>query len=400
MRVSLLEATSGATRLEIEDGTRPDADRGLLRSAFGRRTKRMLRWALIAVFAAPTILSAVYYGLLAAPRYESETKFIVRGIHGNRAVPGRESLMQAIGIARSSDDSNVVLDYLGSRDAVSQLEAALPLRKFFGREEADALSRFPRPLLGDSFERLYWYYGDRVKAVADPDTGIITVKAQAFRPEDAQAITRQLLSQAEVLVNAMNVRLETDTVHAAETVVAEATSAVMEAHDVVTRFRNAQAVVDPSQNAIAQLNTISDLSGQVDRILAQISESGKMAPSSPATVALKAKADALTAQIASEQKALAGPQSAVADKVSVYERLILLRNLADAGLEAATASLTAARTDARRQHVYVEVIAAPNLPDESTQPRRLRAIASAFAVSAAALAVLWLVTVGVREHGR
>jgi len=203
-----------------------------------------------------------------------------------------------------------------------------------------------------------------------------------------------------VLVNAMNARLEADTVRSAETVVAEATAAVVDAHDEVTRFRNIATVVDPAQNAIAQLSTIADLSGQVDRVLAQISENGAISPTSPATAGLKAKADALAAQIDSEQKALAGSDSGVAEKVSTYERLILLRNLADGSLEAATASLTAARADARRQHVYIEVIAAPNLPDEATQPRRLRAVATAFAVSAASFSILWLLSVGVREHGR
>jgi len=397
MRVSLIERTFGRLRPEIVGGTEADWSP---RVEPVRARSRPWRFAIVAAFAAPTVFSVVYYGLVAAPRYVSETRFIVRGVHGDRAAPGLESLMQAFGIARSSDDANVILEYLASRDAVSGLEAKLPLRQIYGREDADRLARFPRPLFGDSFERLFWYYRDRVKAVSDSDTGIMTVTAQAFRPDDAQAIARQLLSQAEALVNAMNARLEGDTVRSAETVVAEATKAVMKAHEEVTRFRNAETVVDPSQNAVAQLSTISDLSGEVDRVLAQIAESGKVSPSSPAVEALKAKADALTAQIASEQKALAGSHSAVADKVSSYERLILLRNLADASLEAATASLTAARADARRQHVYVEVIAAPNLPDEATEPERLRSIATAFAVSAAGLAVFWLIAVGVREHGR
>jgi capsular polysaccharide transport system permease protein len=400
MKVSLLEGASGQVRPEFEGGVRRDSARAARNREAGHRGTRVRRWAIVAALAAPTVLSASYYGLVATPRYESETELMVRGIHGNRAAPGLESLMQAFGIARSSDDANALLEYLGSRDSVTELEKALPLRKIYGREEADPLSRFPRPFFGDSFERLYWYYGDRVRAVADSDTGMITVKSQAFRPEDAQAITRQLLSQAEALVNGLNARLEADTVQAAETVVAEATRAVLESHEEVTRFRNTEAVVDPSQNAVAQLGTISDLSEQVDRVLAQISETSRMSPSSPAVAGLKAKADALTAQINAEQKALAGSHSAVADKVSTYERLILLRNLADTSLAAATASLTSARADARRQHVYVEVIAAPNLPDEATQPQRLRAVATAFAVSAAGFAVLWLVSVGVREHGR
>jgi capsular polysaccharide transport system permease protein len=359
---------------------------------------RFIRWGFAAVVAAPTVLSAVYYGGLAAPRYESETQFIVRGIHSGNAAPGLEGLLQALGIARSTDDSNAILDYLVSRDAIAALETALPLRKMYGRAEADTLARFPRPFMSDSFERLFWYYNGRVSVYPDSDTGIITIQAQAFRPEDAQAIARQLLSQAEALVNAMNARLESDTVSSAERTVAEATKVVLAAQDKVTRFRNSEIVVDPSQNAVAQLGTITDLSGQVDQVLAQIAQSGKVQPSNPAVAALKAKADALTAQIAAEQKSLAGSREAVADKVSMYEHLTLLRSLADASLAAATASLDSARSDARRQHVFVEEIVAPNLPDEPTQPQRLRAVGTVFAVSVAALAVLWLVSVGVRER--
>lgn len=401
MKVFRLESASGRLRPEIGGKTLPDVERPRRGAAAGKRRRQgLMRWVSFATLVGPTVVAAVYFGLVVTPRYESETQFIVRGIQSNRTIPGLESLMQAIGIARSSDDSNVVLDYLTSRDALAALEVALPLRAMYGHKSADPLSRFPRPFFGESFERLYWYYQDRVSAIADPDTGIITVKAEAFVPEDARAIARQLLSQSEALVNTMNARMEADTVQSAETVVAEATKAVMEAHDEVTRFRNAEMVVDPSQNAIAQLTTIADLSTEVDEVLAKISESSKLSPSSPGVRALKAKADALTAQIAVEQKALAGPHSAVADKVSSYERLMVLRDLADQGLEAATVSLTSARADARRQHIYVEVIAAPNLADESTQPESLRLVASTFAVSAAAFAVMWLLSVGVREHGR
>ena len=274
----------------------------------------------------------------------------------------------------STDDSNAVLDYLVSRDAVAGLEAALPLRKVYAREEADALARFPRPFMSDSFERLYWYYNDRVVVYPDTDTGIITIRAQAFRPDDAQAIARQLLTQAEALVNAMNARLEADTVTSAETAVAEATKVVLAAQEEVTRFRNSEIVVDPSENAVAQLSTITDLSGEVDEVLAQIAQSKRVSPANPAVSALKAKADAIAAQIAAEEKALAGSREAVADKVSAYERLMLLRTLADTSLQAATMSLDSAREDARRQHVFVEEIVAPNLPDEPTEPQRLRAV--------------------------
>ena len=119
----------GQIRPEIECAARPNAGRRL-RGVAGAR--RIARWALIAAFAAPTVLSALYYGCWRRRATNPRPEFLVRGVHGSRAAPGLEGLMQAFGIARSSDDTNVVLDYLASRDAVTQLEPALPLRRFFG----------------------------------------------------------------------------------------------------------------------------------------------------------------------------------------------------------------------------------------------------------------------------
>lgn len=399
MTSSPLANTSDRYGPRTKPAVRPDEERiGQRYEARKRRRARALRWAFSTIVAAPTVVAALYFGFLAAPRYELETQFIVRGVEGSRAATGLEGFLQALGISRSSDNSNAIMNYLVSRDAVASLEAALPLRQMYAREGADALARFPRPLMSDGFERLYWYYNDRVSVFSDPDSGIITVQAQAFSAADAQAIARQLLAQAEALVNAMNARLEADTVRSAETAVAEASKVVLAAQEDVTRFRNAQVVVDPSQNAVAQLATITDLSSQVDQVLAQIAENNRLSPSSPIIAGLKAKADALSAQIATEQKALAGSGEAVADKVSNYERLTLLRSLADASLAAARTALDSARSDARRQRVFIEEIVAPNLPDEFTQPRRLRSIASVFAVSLAAMSVLWLFWIGFREQ--
>jgi capsular polysaccharide transport system permease protein len=269
----------------------------------------------------------------------------------------------------------------------------------YARDEADAPARFPRPFFGDSFEWLYRYYNNRTVAWIDPDTGFITVQVEAFRPGDARAIVRQLLSQAEALVNAMNDRLESELVRSAEAAVAEAQKAVLAAQEDVDRFRNAEIVVDPSQNAVAQLGTITALSGQVDQVLAQILQNNKLSPSSPRIAGLKAQAEALSAQVKTEQRGLAGSQEAVSNKVSAYERLTLLRSLAEASLAAARTSLDTARDEARLQQVFIEDIVRPNLPDYATEPRRLRSVATVFAISIAAFAVLWLASIGVKESG-
>jgi capsular polysaccharide transport system permease protein len=402
MTSSSITKTSGRSEPTTEAFVRPEEERIGRRFVERRRRKlHLMRWILWGVVVAPTALAALYFSVLAAPRYVSETQFVVRTVEGTQLQSGTslQGLLQAIGITRSDDNSSVVLGYLRSRDAVANLEAALPLRKFYGRNEADFLARFPRPFFGNSFERLYWYYGDRVTVKTDDETGISTIMSEAFQPQEAQAITRQLLLQAEQLVNKMNARLEANTIRTAEAAVAEAQKAVTAAQEDIDRFRSAETVVDPTQNAVAQLSTITDLSTQVDQVLAQILAADKLSPSNPTIAALKAKADALTVQIENEQKALAGSRGAVSTKVSGYERLTLLRGLADASLSSARQWLDSARTDARRQHVFVEEVSSPNLPDYSTEPQRLRSVATVFAISAAAATILWLVSVGVKERG-
>lgn len=129
------------------------------------------------VVTAPTAIAAIYFGLWAAPRYVSETQLVVRTVEGNQLAGGSvvNAMLNAFLNMPSSDDANSVVAYLQSRDAVRDLEAALPLRKMYAREEADAPARFPRPFSGDSFEQLYWYYNNRVTVYTDPDTEFITI---------------------------------------------------------------------------------------------------------------------------------------------------------------------------------------------------------------------------------
>ena len=89
------------------------------------------------------MVAALYFGFLAAPRYESETQFIVRGVEGSRAATGLEGFLQALGISRSSDNSNAIMNYLVSRDSVASLEAALPLRQMYARRAPTRWRGFP-----------------------------------------------------------------------------------------------------------------------------------------------------------------------------------------------------------------------------------------------------------------
>src|SRR5271165_321024 len=369
-------------------------------SAAGSRLRargRAVRFAFLAIVVIPTALSVLYTGLLATPRYVSEAQYVVRGLSSDHA-SGLDALFRTFGISRVVDDSNIVQNYVLSRDAVKAIEQRMPLRAMFQRSDIDWLARFPRFWETDSDERFYDYYRDRVSVVQNELKGISTLQVAAFSATDAKAIATGLLRLAEEEANRLNVRAQNDTVALAEDHVADAERGVVAAQSVLTDFRNKHLLVDPTKSSDSELLTITALATEFAETTATIKETTLAAASSPSVAALKAQAEALQERIDAERAKLGGSDQALAGKVSQFELLTLNRDLADQTLAATIESLELAREDARRQSIYVEEIVAPNLPDESTEPAVLRTAATFFVLGFAIFGVLWIITVGAQEH--
>ncbi|HTV33971.1 MAG TPA: hypothetical protein VME69_12860 [Methylocella sp.] len=366
-------------------------------AAASRRRFSLVRLAFILIVATPTFCASFYYLLLASPRYVSEAQFLVRGIY-SKPTNGLDLLFQTFGLSRTVDDSNIVETYILSRDAVRALQARLPLREMFARREADMFASFPRFWEKDDFEHLYKYYLNRIYLINDTSRGITLLRVIGFRPDDSLRIARELLTLAEELANRMNARAQTDMVASAQHDVDRAAGQVLAAQTKLTDFRTQALLVDPAKKSDSELTTLTDLSTDLTQTLAQIRQSSVTAPSAPSLGASRAKADALRERIAAERALVSGGGEGLGAKVSQYESLTLSRDIADKSLAAAIDSLEMARQEARRQQIYVEEIAMPNLPDESTEPQRLRMIATVFILTFAVFGVLWILSVGAQEH--
>jgi capsular polysaccharide transport system permease protein len=360
---------------------------------------RLIRRILISIIVFPVLFSIFYYGIFVSDRYVSEANIIVRSV-SSRRMTGLEMIFQTFGISRAVDDANAVQNFMQSRDVVQALETRVPLREIFSNPKADIFSRFPRFWLpkNESFERLYEYYLDRVTVVQDQSKGITTVRVVAFDPVDAKKVADALLQLSEEMVNRMNVRAQKDTVDASQVSVDLAVKELVSAQKNLAAYRNKELIIDPSKNSASVLETITTLATDNAQVLAQIQELQKVTPNNPALPARIARADSLKARIAIERDKLAGSDSGLATKIETYERLALLRDIAEKSLTNASSSLETARQEARRQQIYIEQIVTANLPDQSTEPERIRMIATYLVVCTMLSAVLWLLSAGAQEH--
>jgi capsular polysaccharide transport system permease protein len=353
--------------------------------------------ALIAFFS-PTLVIGLYLGFVATDRYMSESAFVVRSASRPAGVGGFGALLQITGIARNNDTYSVN-EFLVSRDAVSQLQSKLPLANMYGYRGIDLLSRYPSAIFGATAEQLYRYFSYMSDVAFNAQTGVTTLRVQAFRPDDAKAINATLLDLSEQLVNRLNERVREDTVRVYEGQVAAGQKRLVEDQVAIVAFQNKELTIDPKTNSLAVSQLVGRLGTDLAQTQTQIAATASSSPGNPALQVLKGQAAATANQISVERARIGDASDGLADKLAAFTPLDMDRIFAVSALAAANSALDAARIEADRQQLYLDRIVEPNKADYPTRPQKLWLTTTAFLLNLLALAIFWLVRSGMREHG-
>ncbi len=376
-------------------GPGPDLDKLVGADRAGRL--RALPWPFLLVVVLPTLVAAIYFLLIASPRYVSEARFIVRA--PNQAQPSALGVtLQSAGLAPASTDAFAVHDYIRSRDGLAELNRRYDVPRMLGGRGGDLFSRYPRPWESRSFEGQHKGFQRFVTVGYDSTTGISTLRVEAFHPQDAQALAEGLLQGGEGLINRLNRRAADDAVAEAERAQIEAQTALATAQAQLTAFRNRERFIDPQRAATESAQLIGQLSATVAGLRAERAQLAAEAPQSPQLPSLDNRIAAYESQIAAERGKVAGNAGSLAPRVGAYEDLVLARELADRQAGEADAALIEARQDARRQRLYLERIVNPGRPDQAMEPRRWLAILTVLLTMLLTYGIGWLVWAGVREH--
>jgi capsular polysaccharide transport system permease protein len=347
----------------------------------------------------PTVLSFIYFGLMASDVYISESRFVVRSPQRQQSSSVLGAIFSGSGFARSQDDAFTVHDFVMSRDALLQLDKKLELRNAFSSPKIDFLSRFPGWIDDNSFESLHKYYGKQVTITHDGASNISTLRVRAFDAEQSHAINEMLLVMGEQLINQINDRGRQDLIKYAQTEVTEAERKAKDAALALAGFRNARSVFDPDRQSAIQLQQISKLQDELIATKMQLIQVRALTAENPQIPVLQKRSEALQKEIDIEMSKVAGKgDNSLTSKAADFERLTLERAFADRQLASTMTSLENARNEARRKALYLERIVQPNNPDVAVEPRRFRSIAIVLIAGLVAWGILSMLLAGVREH--
>lgn len=346
----------------------------------------------------PTLLAAVYLFLLAAPQYESEARFLVRGRQAASSSSGSiGEMMQSAGFRPASEEAMGVRDFLESHDAIAALRARLDLVGIFRRSEADPLARlwWEEP----SAERLLDYFRRMVSAEYDSTSGITVLRVKSFRAEDSRLLATELLRLSEEVVNRLNQRLQDDALRVAREEVARAEARFAAAQEAVTAFRERERAVDPSRSAALAIENLGKLEGALAQARAELAEALRFARAdNPRVLQIRNRIEGLDAQVREERQRISTADAGNSQQIGEFERLNMERELARSQLGSATASLERARAEAQRQQIFLLRVVEPNLAEWARYPKASLTVLYIFICLSVAYGLAWLLVAGMREH--
>jgi capsular polysaccharide transport system permease protein len=352
----------------------------------------------------PTIVAAIYYVFIASNQYVSEFRFAVTDTNSSSlpssATSGLAALFGGATITNSSQNY-LVTDYLTSMEAVKELQDKIHLEQFYSKPNIDWWSRFD---VTKPVEKFLPYWQSMITANYDQVTGLATAQVRAFSPEDAYLIASQLVTMAEKLVNDIATRPQKDAVRYAENEVRHAEDTLKNIRLQMTKYRNAQSVIDPNSSVVVSNVTLAqNLRASLIQLKTELTSlrQQKINDSSPTIQVLLSRINATKSQLTNVEaqisKTTDGSQ-ALSKVVGEYEQLDLERQFAQNMVTSTMQTLEQARATAAAQHLYITPYVRPTVPQSSTYPKRFQSIAMVAITAVLTWLFGLLLLRSIREH--
>lgn len=360
-----------------------------------RSWKKSLRLGSFLWVVACFIIAALYFCVIASDRYVSRAELVVKQADQIKMLPDTLSML---GLGGSNhEDVLLIQDYLKSPDLLDKLDKQLGLKAHYQSHKADYFSRLPTNVSREDFLK---YYREHLALRLDDLSGVLTIELQAFDPVYGQRVVGLMLKESEGFINKLGHQVALEQLSFVEKEVDRAYQRVQNEKAKVLEFQNNHHLISPESTSSARLGVVSQIEAQLAQQQAQLKQlQSYMKATAPAVVSVQARVDALSEQLAQEQRRLTGTDKDAMNEVTarymdVQTQATLAADLYKSGL----ISLEQARVEAYRKLKHLLVVSQPTLAEDAEYPRRLYNLAT---IGVLLCLLYGLVVMGVatlREH--
>jgi capsular polysaccharide transport system permease protein len=293
--------------------------------------------SFIAIVVVPTVLASGYLFAAASDQYVAEFRFTLN----SAAVPRLDPASLLTGISAPAPpaalESQILVQYIGSRAIVDRINAALDLHRLFSPPQADWWSRLPVPA---TIEMLVRYWKGQVDPVYDAADGTVTVRVRAFSPGEALRLAQAVVAACEALVNELSLRSRHDALVRANAELAQAEDRLKTVLARLRVFRDREGLIDPARAAEANRVLAARLRDELIKANTQLAVLKRyMRDDAPSIQVLTARIRAIETQRRSVSAEMTDPEEARPDRLTRrlgdYEQIDSERRFAEASYQLA-----------------------------------------------------------------
>ncbi len=335
-------------------------------------------WAKFGSFALVLLVSALvvfYYGVMASPRYVSETQFVVKQASSSD-VPMLG--LAALGsVSPSMRDALILQKYIQSREMAMALDAAVSLKAHYQRNDWDSFSKLAN---NSSTEQYIEYYQNHIAINHDEMSDVLYVEVQTFDAQYSLTVASTLLQLSEQFINNLGAKMAQEQMAYAQKEVERSYKVLSKNQNTLINFQDKFELYNPEQKSGALANAINGLESQIINQQTELkSLLAFMRNDAPEVVAKKIRVDALKAQLAEETNRLTNHDKQSLNKINVsFNEIKLNTELAMDLYKSSLVSLESVRAEAYKKLKHLLVIEYPALAQEDKYPARLHSIITWF----------------------
>ena len=322
----------------------------------------------------PTLCAFVYFAFVQSRQYVAESRFVIRSATESKGAALTDALSMLSKLGGSSakstvQDGFIVTDYVRSRAVVADIGGKPYVSSLFARPEIDFMSRLAPDA---SIEEVWKYWAKHVTTSLDTISGVVTVRVQAYTPQDALSVNEQILKLCEGLINTISDRSRADSVRRAESEVGTSSNRLVDAKRQLLDYRNRNVLIDP----VAKGSTIGDLIGKLTIKRIEIENNlsavaGSLNSDAPSQRLLTSQKATIDRQIEDLKQQLTGDRNAsrVSAEIGEFEQLKLNEMFTQRMYQIAQSSYEKARQEAAKQQLFLVTVVKPLMPEEALYPK-------------------------------
>ncbi len=345
----------------------------------GPARTRLRHWGLLATFIlvvlVPTVLTGAYLWGVAKDQFASNAAFSVRREDGSTStIDLLGGITKIAGGGGGNGEAEAAYQFIRSQEIVENIDRKIDLRRIYSREwPADPLFAFDPD---GTIEDLQRYWNRVVTPTYDSSNHIIGLKVVAFTPDDALAVSRAVIEETTLMINALSDEARRDATRYAGEELARALDRLKLARQAITEYRLRTQIVDPAADLQGQMGVITTLQAQLAGAMVQLDLLRETASEDdPRISQTRNQISVIERRIAEERRKFGiggqGPGGAdYATLVNEYERLAVDLEFAEKSYLAAQAAYDVSQADALRRSSYLAAHIAPTLAQRALYPQR------------------------------